>query len=330
MLTLRKPATNEIREFAEQLASSERKPQFSELLDIATSDPLLAVWILKKANSSYYGIRSTVDSLRKAFDILGLRGIARMISYATGSEFADAVLAGSSATSRAEKSLQRHSIATANLAAHLSGEDHTEAGPAFTAGLLHDVGKHMIFNNFREESNCIYSESSLWDQIKGADLQTVESLAFGFNHGEAGEFLARKMQFPEKLSIIMRYAFDPFVSEKSPDSNPRLWIVHAASLFASCAGYAAGKRVSFNQCADSPVWQLLIDQGFTSFTSVDAMIDELHSFSRVLAEICTPIRSASGSRLNSDLPPSSQTRSNRYTARNTDADRVDDASSMNQ
>jgi HD-like signal output (HDOD) protein len=327
-MRLRKPASAGVRKYAEQLALAPSNPAFDDLLSIATSDPLLAVWILKKANNSFYGIRSTVDSLSKAFDILGLRGIARMIAHTSSSEFADAVLAESSTVSRAEKALQRHSVATAVVAAHLGGEDYRQAGPLFTAGLLHDIGKHLIFHNFRDEAKRIYSESSLWDQIKGTDLQAVESLAFGFNHSEAGEFLGRKMQFPPGLNSVVRNAFSPYESEVEHGS--RALMVHAACLFVSSEGYAAGKRVSVNQCVSSPIWQTLISRGLVSYQSVDAIMKDLHSLQEVLSRATVSLESRSGLPLNSDLPPSAPARPGRPARYHSGHDQIDSSQSLNK
>lgn len=282
-LRLRKPAASEVRTYAKSLAENGREPKITELLLLATSDPLLAVWILKQANNAYYGMRSTVGSLKKAFDILGAHTVAGMIAETSGSDEQHGPDHTSRDSLRAERNLIRHAVATAMIAAKLGGEDVSGAGPIYTAGLLHDVGKHLICHNSGEKAEGVYSDSSLWDQIKGTDLHTVEQLAFGVNHSEAAEFLARKMYFPESLTIILGHNSSPDPTTHTPEQHPHLWIVHASSMYASAAGYAAGKRVSINQCLSNPLWQALIDDRLVAYQSKPAMMDDLRTLSMTLS-----------------------------------------------
>ncbi len=300
-LRLRRPAPPAVREYAIQFAERGHDPDMPELLRICVNDPMLAVWILKRANSSYYGMRSTVDSLKRAFHVLGGPAIVRMISGTSGCEEVTSENGKQDRTFFAERSLIRHALATAMITARLAGEKVMGAESAFTAGLLHDIGKHLIFHNFEEQAEGVYGESSLWEQIKGTDLHSVEQLAFGLNHNEAGEYLGRKMDFPEPLTVILAQNSAPDPSTHAPKTYPLLWIVHAASLFSTSTGYAAGKRVSMNCCLENPVWQILVDDQIVKYQKVSALMDVLHSLSDAISNACaSSVITTSGPAMNAD------------------------------
>jgi len=217
-------------------------------------------------------------------------------------------------TNGVERLLTRHALATGMITARMAGENVLSGGPAFTAGLLHDIGKHLLLYNYAEKANGVYGESSLWDQIKGTDLHSVEQLAFGVNHSEVGEFLGRKMNFPESLTVILSKNSAPDPSTHAPKQYPLIWITRAASLFSSSTGYAAGKRVSMNCCLENPIWQILVDDQIVEYQKVSALMDELHSLGDAISSACassliTNKTNSTGLAMNSDLDPTPNSRS---------------------
>ncbi|MDT0633323.1 HDOD domain-containing protein, partial [Rubrivirga litoralis] len=66
----------------------------------------------------------------------------------------------------------RHSLASAYLARALVGSDPTRAalagGGAYTAGLLHDLGKLVLLHSFPDEAAALYGDRAL-DAVVAAD-----------------------------------------------------------------------------------------------------------------------------------------------------------------
>ena len=243
-------------------------------------DPLMAVWILKRANSSYYGLRSTVDSLSRAFDVLEEGAIAGMFADTFGAKEASQ----GELPSDSPDSLTRHSVATAILSAQLECGDTSDRGLAFTAGLLHDIGKHIFSLNFPDESNKMYCSSTLWESVQGNDLVSVQQLEFGLDHTEVGQFVARKMQFPDILTEVLRTHADPSVLSANHEAYRLAWIVNTASLAATALGYVAGEPVSWDYCESDSRWSKLITEELVSWKSTTALLDELRSETETIDE----------------------------------------------
>ena len=258
-----------------------------DVANLLSRDQSLSIRVLRLANSSYYGMRSTVDSLRRAFQVLSGPAAVRMISNTPGSGVITSQNESPRYANVVERLLTRHALSTGMITARMAGENVLSGGPAFTAGLLHDVGKHLLLYNFAEKAKGVYGESSLWDQIKGTDLHSVEQLAFGVNHSEVGEFLGRKMNFPESLTVILSKNSAPDPATHAPKQYPLIWITHAASLFSSSTGYAAGKRVSMNCSLENPIWQILVDDQIVGYQKVSALMDELHSLNDTISSACS-------------------------------------------
>lgn len=279
-LRLRKAPRVVLSDYAAMLLKHSESPEREDLIRMMSLDPLMAVWILKRANSSYYGLRSTVDSLSRALDVLEESAIAGMFADTFGAEEASQ----EDLPSDSPDELTRHSVATAILSAQLECGDPSDRGPAFTAGLLHDIGKHIFSLNFPEEAKKMYSSSTLWESLQGSDLVSIEQLAFGVDHREVGEFLARKMQFPENLTAVLRHHADPSVLSENHESYRIAWIVNSASLAASAIGYAAANPVSWAYCESDPCWAKLIDESLVGRESTTALLADMTSEKETIDE----------------------------------------------
>lgn len=255
-------------------------PEREDLVRMISLDPLMAVWILKRANSSYYGLRSTVDTLNRAFDVLDEGAIAGMFADTFGANEAPQ----GELPSDSPDCVTQHSVATALLAAQLDCGDCSDRGLAFTAGLLHDIGKHVFVLNFPDEASKIYCSSTLWESLQGNDLVSVEQLAFGLDHREVGEFVARKMQFPEILTYVLRMHADPSVLSANHEAYRLTWIVNAASMAATALGYVAGEPVSWEYCASDSRWHKLITEKLVDRRSTTALLTELRSKKETIDE----------------------------------------------
>jgi len=270
-LKLRKPPEARLRNLAAAMLESSNPPDRRDLVRFSAMDPLMAVWILKRANSFYYGLRSTVDNLSHAVEVLDPNVVAGMFA-----DTPDASIASpAAAETNSPDALTKHSVATAILAHWLDDRTRREPGCAFTAGLMHDIGKHVFALNFQDEAAGIYRASPLWDSLSGADLLSVEQLAFGLDHTEVGEFVARKMHFPAPLAEILRMHHD----QSSLPPCHRVYrmsrIVNAASLGATALGYGAGVPVSWEQCVQDDRWEKLVEEELVPDDSKEHLLDSL-------------------------------------------------------
>ena len=78
---------------------------------------------------------------------------------------------------------QQHSLASAMVARHIA--QRADASTAFTAALLHDVGKLLLADRFRDR----YGELLLEAEGDNHALHELEAEHLGVTHDEAGAYL---------------------------------------------------------------------------------------------------------------------------------------------
>lgn len=168
---------------------AEPNPSYDDLARIIDSDPALTIALLRAANSA---ASAPVDRVRTAHIALVRVGIKEarriVISVSLSTSFRDLLRSKVN-----EDEMWRHLIATAVLAdATAWGEvQHTEA---FTAGLLHDVGRLAMAAGEPERYARVVDLVQL-----GIPAKEAERTVMGVDHIECGEALARTWGFPEEI-----------------------------------------------------------------------------------------------------------------------------------
>lgn len=212
------------------------------VLGVIGHDPALTANLLKLCNSAYYGLRRQVGTVQEALVMLGNRAV---VSLAFATSLGD-VLRGPLAGYRLERdALWRHSLAVAVGAAHLveAGGARSLRERAFTAGLVHDIGKLILNAPLKAKLQQL-------PQTGGDDiLVRGERGILGFDHAEAGAALAAAWNFPTALADVIGAHHDRTraVNGTTADGGPEdpeqaglLRAVVAANLTASRGGFGAG------------------------------------------------------------------------------------------
>jgi putative nucleotidyltransferase with HDIG domain len=170
----------------------------SDLADIIVRDPSLATRFLRLANSAYYGLPCQVRDVTHALVMLGEQEVYRMV--ATVSVFS-ALGAGGSMTRHRER-FWVHSVSCAVIANMLDKVLGLRlGGVAYTAGLLHDVGKVVLDQVFpREFAACLQLAES-----RGCPSREVELELLGADHCEVGAWLAERWSLPGEIVETIRH-----------------------------------------------------------------------------------------------------------------------------
>ena len=120
--------------------------------EVIAKDPAIASKVLRLANSSIYGLKSQVCDIPHAVSILGLRVLRNLVVQATIlEEFGDK---GEGVDGFDLDHLWDHSVkvgVAAKQLARMSPVDFDlDEEVAYTAGLLHDIGKILLIENAPE------------------------------------------------------------------------------------------------------------------------------------------------------------------------------------
>lgn len=160
-------------------------------LDVVTNtlrlDQALSVKVLQLANSPFYGLSGRIDSVRDAINILGMRQLASLvIAAALTLQFEK--LHGQSLHM---DSFWRHSIGCAAAARQLAKRAGLDEPAAFTAGLLHDVGRLVVDSHYPLEA----AQAIAWAEQNDMPHCEAERTLLGIDHTELGEWVCRHWRF---------------------------------------------------------------------------------------------------------------------------------------
>lgn len=155
-------------------------------------DQALAAKVLRMANSSFYGLQGKVESIGDAIIVLGLHGLRTLATAAAVTD----VFAGKSECGYDLRTFWRHSIAAALCARAIARQLRMNEGSAFTAGLLHDIGRLALASAFPEQLLLVAQ-----NRIATGDCWLfAERRVLSLDHAEIGQVLTEHWRFPAALS----------------------------------------------------------------------------------------------------------------------------------
>lgn len=171
-----------------------------ELVAVIEKDPVMTLKLLRILNSAYYSFPKQITSVNQSVIYLGLNTIKNMaLSFAVVG-----VLPQQNAAGFDMQKYLMHSLTTASLARTLCqkfGDDDTDPGDCYIAGLLHDFGKVVFAQHMPEEFKAAISYSS----NNNIPLHYAEQYIIGVDHTVAGAMLVEKWQFQKPLSETIRH-----------------------------------------------------------------------------------------------------------------------------
>lgn len=179
----------------------------AEFGQLVIQDPALTTRLLKLVNSAYYGFPGRVDTISRAVNLVGIAEL-RNLSLAMA---ALEVFGGLENERFDMLGFWRHSVYCALLARYLAkqaGVLHAER--LFIAGLLHDVGRLLIFSLLPDESALIQLRMD-----RGEEVCAAERSELGFDHAAVGYELLSLWQLPKELRIAVAFHHLPEVAEEA-------------------------------------------------------------------------------------------------------------------
>lgn len=166
-----------------------------EIVALIRSDPPLALRLMRLANSPIHG-RGGIDTIPGAILLAGAHNLAHMIvSLSVVEVFVP--------HTRGQRNLWIHSIQAALTARRLAElRPDMGLGPeeCFLAGLLHDIGRFVIFEH-RPQEMAQLDEADVDDP---RELVAAEVQVCGFDHATLGNEVCRRWHLPESVCEMVR------------------------------------------------------------------------------------------------------------------------------
>ena len=203
----------------------------SKVADLLNSDPGLSAEVLTAANSAIYGIRSHINTISRAIVMLGTEHTKALATQAALDAMRRSI--GSHPT---VGNCWSHSRACAVVAYWLAPFFGIQPDRAYTAGLLHDVGRLGLLSLDTKTYAELLENTGTTDE----DVLEAERQLLKLDHCEAGARLTLAWGFPEELQLAVSQHHVARGASKDPGVN----LARLACSVARALGYTAVPRVN--------------------------------------------------------------------------------------
>ncbi len=207
-----------------ELARNERVGA-REIARIIAQDQAFTARLLKVANSPYYGQARAVTTVTQAVPVLGIDTISSL-ALALHSFHAQAHDDNPFLTLR---DLWEHSMACGFFSRQIAKRiGYPGAEETFIAGLLHDMGKALLYRFFKSE----FLEAVQKADTEAISMSDAERHLFGTDHASAGAVVARKWNLPSVFLHTIEFHHHPLSLPEGVDSAVQtvIAIVHVADI----------------------------------------------------------------------------------------------------
>jgi putative nucleotidyltransferase with HDIG domain len=225
---------------------NEEEAHAGQIVELIAFDPALTAKVLQRCNNAAAGLGGSVSDLNEAVTQVGFNAIYRLVAMVTGETLLGSEQKGYGI---AAGELWEHSVMAAVAARVMASKLGGEENLAFTAALLHDIGK-LVLGVFLEGS-----EQPVLRQTgpSGLSFLEAEKAVLGVEHAEIGGRVLEEWNFPENLVSAVRHHHNP--AQARPHEQLAAY-VHLGNIIAYCLGQAQ-KYESFAARTQAEALQIL-------------------------------------------------------------------------
>ncbi len=239
---------------ANQLLQATTDPDHDlmQIVNVVKTDATLTARVLKVVNSAAFGLINEITSLDRAISYLGERLVVGIAIGDCAAQLFDKELKGYEGEHGA---LWRHDLRTAIASREVVTQSNSTINPdlAFTAGLLHDIGKALISDYLQGTASDVLQKI---ENNEFSDYLAAEEELIGFDHPRAGYELALVWKLPEPIAEVIRFHHTP--AEASEEFRELVYAVHLGDNIAMMGGCGTG--------ADS--MQYMLDTNYTQYVDL--------------------------------------------------------------
>lgn len=244
---------------------------FSKILE---TDPGLSAQILRIVNSAMYN--TTGDKITTVSDAVVMLGLEEIKKQALGVAIFKHMFKDGCTQEFDRLLFWRHCLAVAVLSGELSKKTgYINPEEAYTAGLLHDVGKIFMDRHGRKDfGEFIRSLSTSADLVIEHEREH-----FSLGHDDIGAYFCAQWALPDKLTAAVKYHHQPFHHLDLPARDKALIAIVSLADFI-CWTQGMGSFDFIRPPVLAPEVEDIIDLGQDDImTCIQAMNMELESIS---------------------------------------------------
>ena len=192
---------------------------------VVSRSPSLTAVLLKIVNSSFYSLPSKISTVSHAVSLIGTQEISVL---ALGISVLS-VFKNIPKETIDMHSFIRHSLVCGLLSRVFAAHKNVpQTEQLFVAGLLHDLGRLILYNYFPDESRNVLARSRNGNTL----LYEEEKDYLGCDHAQLGVHLMKQWKLPPILENNILYHHKPSEAQQSVPAT----IVHLADIIANSLG----------------------------------------------------------------------------------------------
>ena len=209
------------------MASSEN------IAEVVNKSPSLTANLLRIVNSPLYGFPNKVDKVSRAVTLIGTKEIS---SLALGIMMLT-VFKDIPPDIMNMHSFLKHSLACGVISRILAARKNLrETEQLLVAGLLHDIGRLVVYAYFPELARKLLNRAFVSNQI----LYQEEQAYLGCQHTDVAKYLLHKWKLPSNIENNVVHHHNPSAAE----NNEQAAIIHLADIIANGLGFGtSGERM---------------------------------------------------------------------------------------
>jgi putative nucleotidyltransferase with HDIG domain len=194
----------------------------SEITRELSRDQVLSGQTLKICNSALFAGMLEIDTLKDAVLLLGENMLIKSVITAAVNDYYHQT--GDSGYSLCRGGLFFHAVGVASTAEKIAEKTGSpDLKSAYTAGLLHDIGKVILDQYVADASPLFFRRLCRANE----NFMTSEKKLLGVTHCEAGAFLAKKWKLSNRLSDVIQWHHTP---ERAARNKDLVYIIYLADL----------------------------------------------------------------------------------------------------
>ena len=190
-----------------------------EVADVITYDPALTARLLRIVNSAFFGFGQKIETVSHSINMMGTQqvhdlALATSVT-STFNDIPDDVINMSQ--------FWRDAVYCGVLARLLAKRCNVlDSDRLFVAGLLHDLGHLIMYQNVPEQM----AEAKQRSKTEGVALHQIEKELTGSDYATVGGELMRAWDLPNSLMITTKYHLSP---AQAPEFELQTAIIHIAA-----------------------------------------------------------------------------------------------------
>jgi putative nucleotidyltransferase with HDIG domain len=203
-----------------------------QIVRLMSYDPALTAKVLQLCNSASIGSASPVVNLNEAVVRLGFEQVYRLVAVVSISQ---TLRVRKDPHAAQENGIWKHSVATAVASKLIAQELDEDRNVAFTAALLHDIGKLILAEAFGDTYSKLVQEV----ESNQYSLLETEKRVLGVEHAEIGGRLLARWKFPINIATPVCFHHSP--SSAAPYQRLAAQL-HLGNLIAYLLGFGCGHQ----------------------------------------------------------------------------------------